>query len=348
MTGAGSQDRRVFVAVDAMGGDAAPRAVLDGVASALVADPDLHVLLVGTDDVVGPFAESHARCEAVHADSVIGMGEHAAQAVRGKPDSSIVAGCRLVKEGRAAAFFSAGNTGAVMAAATLVLGRIPGVSRPAIATVFPAASAPCVLLDVGANADCKPEHLLQFAHMGIAYARAALGVEHPRAGLLNIGEEETKGSMLAQDAHALMANGLSGFVGNIEGRDLPRGMADVVVTDGFTGNVCLKLMEGLSETLLGEVRAAISARPIDRLAALVLRPSLASLKRRLDPDTYGGAPLLGVRGVCVIGHGGSTADAVAAALRVCATSVRGGLTDLISGALATGDPDSLPRPTGTV
>ncbi len=323
------------IAVDAMGGDFAPDAVLEGVATALVADPSLLVLLVGDSEVVGPFASEHDRCEAVTTTQVIEMGEHAAAAVRGKTDSSIVVGCRLVKEGRADGFFSAGNTGAAMAAATLVIGRIRGVQRPAIAAVLPTAGAPCVLLDVGANADSKPEHLAQFATMGAAYAIAALGVREPRVGLLNIGEEPSKGSQLAQEAYALL-QGTPGFAGNVEGRDIPAGTVDVVVTDGFTGNVVLKLMEGMSKHLLGEFKAALMSSPVNKVAAAVLKPSLGMLRDKLDPDLHGAAPLLGVDGLALIGHGSSGPRAIASALRVGAVAVRAGLVQSIATSLSRG------------
>jgi len=324
------------IAVDAMGGDFAPEAVLEGVASALAADPSLRVILVGGAEVVEPFALAHDRCEAVATTQVIEMDEHPAGAVRGKPDSSIVVGCRLVKEGRADGFFSAGSTGAAMAAATLVIGRIKGVQRPAIATVLPTAGAPCVLLDVGANADCKPEHLAQFATMGAAYATAALGVRDPRIGLLNIGEEPTKGSQLAQDAYALL-DGTAGFAGNVEGRDIPAGAADVIVTDGFTGNVVLKLMEGMSKHLLAEFKGALMSSPVNKVAAVVLKPSLGALRDKLDPDSHGAAPLLGLNGLALIGHGSSSPRAVASALRVGAVAVRAGLVGSIASALARED-----------
>lgn len=329
-----SDRRTVTVVVDAQGGDRAPSEILSGVSLALQADPDLHVILTGSADIVGSFAAGHDRVEAFPTTEVIEMGEHPANAVRSKKDSSIVVGCRLVKEGRADAFFSAGSTGGAMAAATLVMGRIKGVARPAIATVVPTAGPPAVMLDVGANADCKPEHLLQFAHMGSAYASVVLDVPSPRIALLNIGEEPTKGSVLAQESHALMAAGLPGFIGNIEGRDVLAGVTDVIVTDGFTGNVALKLLEGTSTILLGQVKDAMTSLAINTMAAAVLKPSLSRLKERLDPDTYGGAPLLGVAGVCIIGHGSSNARAVANAIRVAAHAVRGNLTERIAAAVA--------------
>ncbi|MDZ4167563.1 MAG: phosphate acyltransferase PlsX [Coriobacteriia bacterium] len=320
------------VAVDAMGGDAAPAVVLTGVADALAADPALRVLLVGPETIVTPLAAD--RLEPVVATEIIAMDEHPASAVRTKKDSSIVVGCRLVREGRADAFFSAGSTGACMAAATLGMGRIPGVSRPAIATVIPGAAGPTVLLDVGANADVKADMLVQFAHMGSAYARIILGIEVPRVGLLNIGEEPTKGSLLAQEAYALMAAEVPGFVGNIEGRSVPTGAVDVIVTDGFTGNVTLKVLEGLSAMLLGQVKSALTATAINRLAAVIVSPSLRAIKDRLDPDAYGGAPLLGVNGVCIIGHGSAGPRAIANGIAVGARAVRGRLTGAIAEGLS--------------
>lgn len=330
-----SESRLVTVAVDAIGGDNAPAEILEGIRLALSSDPSLRVLLTGPAEIVNPFAASHSDAvEPVPTTQIVEMHEHPASAVRAKRDSSIVVCCRLIREGRAQAFFSAGSTGAAMAAATLVMGRIEGVQRPAIATVVPTAGPPCVMLDVGANADCKPEHLLQFASMGAAYASVVLGVIGPRIALLNIGEEPTKGSQLAQDAYALMAARTPNFIGNIEGRDVLAGSADVIVTDGFTGNVALKLLEGTSRILLEQVREAISGTPLAKTAAAVLKPALARLNERLDPDTYGGAPLLGVDGICIIGHGSSGSKAVSNAIRIAAQAGRGGLTEQIASSIA--------------
>lgn len=320
------------IVIDAMGGDRAPDVVLEGVTQALTADERLRILLVGPEEVVAPARAD--RVEPVVATEVIGMGEHPAAAVRSKKDSSIVVGCRLVKEGRASGFFSAGSTGACMAAATLVMGRLPGVARPAIAAVIPASKRACVLLDVGANADVKPEMLAQFAHMGAAYARVMLGVERPTIGLLNIGEEPTKGSALAQEAYGLLSAGVPGFVGNVEGRDVPAGAVDVVVTDGFTGNVTLKVLEGLASVLFKEIKATLTASLPNRLAASVVAPSIRELRSRLDPDVYGGAPLLGVDGVCIIGHGSSGADAITSGIAATARAVRGDLTGTIARAVS--------------
>jgi glycerol-3-phosphate acyltransferase PlsX len=308
----------VTLAVDAVGGDFAPDAILEGLARALEADDCLHLAITGPAEVVGPFASSHDRTTAYPTTEVIEMGEHAAGAVRTKRDSSIVVGARLVKEGKADGFFSAGNTGATMAAALLVMGRIKG------------AGPPVVVLDIGANADCRPEHLLQFAHMGAAYSRAVVGVEAPRVALLNIGEEPGKGSALAQEAHAMMAGSVPGFIGNLEGRDIPFGRADVIVTDGFTGNVVLKLMEGLADALFGELKDTMTTGTLNRAATAVLAPSLRSMKARLDPDAYGAAPLLGIDGLALIGHGSSSAEAIVSAMRYGARAVREGLVASIA------------------
>jgi glycerol-3-phosphate acyltransferase PlsX len=323
----------VTIAVDAVGGDNAPLVVIEGITAALAADPELHIMAVGPEDVVSPLAGS--RCTPVVATEVIAMDEHPATAVRGKKDSSIVVGCRLVKDGAAQGFFSAGSTGACMAAATLIMGRIPGVSRPAIAAVIPATSRPTVLLDIGANADVKAEMLVQFAAMGAAYAQVVLDCPSPSIALLNIGEEPTKGSALAQAAYALLSAQTPGFIGNVEGRDVSAGSADVIVTDGFTGNVVLKVLEGLSSTLFGELKSALTSTVLNRLAAGVVAPSMRRLKARLDPEVYGGAPLLGVNGVCIIGHGGSSATAVANGIAVSARAVRGDLTARIARAIGT-------------
>lgn len=330
-----SESRSVTIAVDAVGGDFAPDEILAGVTLALASDRAVRIALAGPAEIVEPFAApSGERVIPVATTEIIAMDDHPATAVRTKKDSSIVVGCRLVKEGKADAFYSAGSTGACMAAATLMMGRIKGVQRPAIATVIPTSGPPAILLDVGANADCKPEYLVQFGHMGAAYASTVLGVVHPRVALLNIGEEPTKGSQLAIESHGLLRDSVPGFIGNVEGRDVLAGVADVIVTDGFTGNVALKLLEGTSKVLLGQVKEAMTSTAVSKAAAAVLAPSLKKLKERLDPDTYGGAPLLGVNGVCIISHGSAKATAVANAIRVAAQAGRGGLTEQIAGAIS--------------
>lgn len=327
---------KVTIVVDAMGGDDAPGVVLDGVAQALAADGGLNVVLCGPADVVEPFAAAHERCEARATTEVIGMGEHPAEAVRKKKDSSIVVGCRLVKEGEAQGFFSAGSTGACLAAGTLVMGRIKGVARPALATVIPSPVRPVVMCDVGANADCKPAYLVQFAQMATIYAEKIVGIEHPRAALLNIGEEEAKGSQFAQEAHALLREQLPNFAGNAEGGDILAATFDVVVTDGFTGNVCLKTIEGTSKTLFKTLKGIMMKTPLTKLGALAIKGGLKELMAQVSPDTYGGAPLLGVKGACIVGHGSSSAYAVKNGVLTTAGVVRAGVSEIIAQTVAAG------------
>ena len=323
----------VKLVVDALGGDDAPAAVLEGVEQALAAAPDIQVILTGPADVVEPFAVAHERCEAVATTQLIEMGEHPANAVRKKKDSSIVVGCRLVKEGRAQGFFSAGSTGACMSAATLVMGRIPGVKRPCIASVIPSPVAKTILCDMGANADCKPEYLLQFAKMAQVYARTALGIANPSVGLLNIGEEETKGSQFAQDCHKLLKEQLPGFAGNAEGKDIALGGFDVIVTDGFTGNVALKTYEGVGKALLGALKESLMGSLKTKVGALLIKPALKELMSKVSADEYGGAQLLGVKGVCLIGHGNSDARAVCSGVLATAAAIRMGMPAKLAAAI---------------
>lgn len=320
----------ITIAVDALGGDFGPSVVLPGVEAALAEQPDICVLLCGPEDVVVPFAQCHERCEAVPCTQEIEMGEHPANAVRRKKDSSIVVGCRLVKEGKAQGFFSAGSTGACLAAGTLVAGRIKGVSRPALGTVLPSPVKPVVMCDVGANADCKPEYLLQFAKMATIYTRQILGVENPSVGLLNIGSEETKGSQFAQETHRLLAEQLPNFKGNCEGCDVLTGEFDIVVTDGFTGNVCLKTIEGTAKMLFGELKGVFKKNALTGLAALAVKGGLSQLKQSVSADTYGGAPLLGVKGACLVGHGSSNETAIKNGVLMAAKIVRTGVSELIA------------------
>lgn len=319
----------VRVVVDAVGGDEPPEVVLAGIEAALAADTQLHVVACGPAEVVEPFAATHERCEAQACTQVIGMAEHPVEAVRTKRDSSIVVGCRLVREGRAQGFFSAGSTGACMSAATLVVGRIHGIDRPALTTALPGAR-PTVFLDMGANADCKPHNLVQFAHMGCAYAKVVLGVESPRVGLLNIGSEDTKGSLEAQARFAALREQVPAFVGNAEGGDLTAGTFDVVVTDGFTGNVALKTMEGTVKFLLGQIKQVATSSLGGKVGGALLKPSLSGLKTRLSGDEYGGALLLGVKGVVAIGHGATSPDAVKNGTLAVARAARGRLVERIA------------------
>jgi phosphate acyltransferase len=303
----------IRVAVDAMGADRGPAEVVAGALEA-AADGIVPVLH-------GPRGLATQGLELVEAPDVIGMDEKPADAVRAKPDSSLVAACRSVAEGRAEAVVSPGNTGAMLAASLLLIRRLPGVRRPAIAIPIPARRGPSVLLDAGANADARPEHLLQFGHMGAVFAQELLGVESPDVRLLSIGEEPEKGNQLTLEAHDLLAGSDLRFGGNVESRELLEGAADVVVTDGFTGNVCLKLMEGTIKTFLETFREEILATPRGKLGGLLIRPAATRLRHRLDPDTYGGAYLLGLRGLVVIAHGNSSRTAIANAIRLAARGV---------------------------
>lgn len=301
---------KVILAVDAFGGDNAPDVVLQGVSDALSADQDLEIMLCGLPDVVVPFADAHDRCTAVPASEVIGMGEHPAEAVKEKKDSSIVVGCKLVREGRAQGFFSAGSTGACLVSATLNIGRIKGVKRPALGIFLPGATTNTFFLDVGANADVKLDYMLQFAQMGVAYMRCVFGMDAPKVGLLNIGSEDTKGSTFAQEAYHLLKDELPQFAGNCEGGDLMNGDFDVVVTDGFTGNVTLKTVEGTAKMLFRLLKGALTSSATAKIGAALVKGSLGELKAKVSPDTYGGSPLLGINGVCMVGHGSSNANAI--------------------------------------
>lgn len=323
---------KVTVCVDVLGGDDAVNDVLQGVLQAIEADQDLIVVLTGPDEIVTPFAAEHERVKAHPTTQFIDMDEHPANAVRKKKDSSIVVGCRLVKEGVAQGFFSAGSTGATMAAALLATGRIRGVRRPAITTVFPT-ERPVVFMDVGANADWKPEYLVQFGQMGEIYSREVLGVQNPKVALLNIGSEDAKGSQAVQEAHALMKEQLPSFAGNAEGTDLFASKFDVIVTDGFTGNVTLKTIEGTAKFLMKNLKSALMSSTKAKIGALLVKDSLSSLKDLLDADAYGGAVLLGINGVITIGHGHTSAKAVANGIKVTAHSVRLGLIDKIAQAV---------------
>lgn len=325
---------RVIVAVDAHGGDGGSAPVLEGVACALQADPSLEVVLCGNADVVGPFAAAHERCQVHECTQVIEMGEHPAEAVRAKPDSSIVSGCKLVRAGDAQGFFSAGSTGACLVAATLHMGRLKGVKRPALGVMVPALEKPTFLLDVGANSDCKVDYLVQFAKMGSAYMHRVMGVQSPSVGLLNIGEEPTKGSQLAQEAYSLMSDQLECFAGNCEGADLVQGRFDVVVTDGFSGNVCLKTMEATSKMVMGLIKEGLTSSAAAKLGALLVKGSLSEIKERMSPEVFGGSPLLGVKGVCIVGHGASTPLAIRNGILAARDEVRSGVASAIEASVA--------------
>ncbi len=319
----------IILALDAEGGDRAPEEVVAG--ALMAASSGLKILLVGRPQVVEPCLQGTPcdHVEVVPCGSVIGSDREPASAVRSQPDSSIVVGARLVREGRARGFVSAGNTGAMLAASLLVVKRAPGIRRPAILTTLPGAAGPVVFLDAGANADCRAEHLLEFALLGTAYARAVLGHRQPRVGLLNIGEEPGKGNDLAVGAHRLLAASRLHFIGNVEGRDLLTNAADVVVTDGFTGNVVLKLLEGCASFIFSRVREASEADLRGKAGGALLRPKLRDLRAMLDPEAYGGTYLLGVRGLVVICHGNSSRRAIANALHFGAEVLRKGVLEAV-------------------
>jgi glycerol-3-phosphate acyltransferase PlsX len=322
------------VAVDAMGGDKAPDEIVAGAVRA-ASELGVPVALVGPTDVLGT---DHG-LEVIPATQVIAMDADPASSVRTMKDSTLVRAAEAVRDGKASAMISAGNTGATMASALFRMGRIKGVSRPAIATPIPVpdAETPTILLDAGANAECQPGWLVQFAQMGAVLARATYGIETPKIGLLSIGEEAGKGNPLVKEAFALLRDAaLPGatFVGNVEGRDIMSDAADVIVTDGFTGNVALKTLEGGMRALVGALFAVFGSSDEAKAASDVLLPALLPLYAKLDPDSYGGAVLLGVDGVCIISHGSSSATAVVNAVRVAADMVHHDIVGLLKAAVA--------------
>jgi len=311
------------VVLDAMGSDDAPHAEIDG-ALAATRDLGIQVILVGQPEKVAPElrrcgwrGDGDRGIELIEAAEVIAMNDPVAVSVRRKKKSSLRIGTKLVAEGRADGFVTAGNTGAAMATAKMVIGMLPGVDRPALAAMIPTKAAkPTLLLDVGANSECKPYHLVQFAIMGDAYSRAVLGTLRPAVGLMSIGEEEAKGNDLTKEAFPLLRELENlNFVGNVEGRDLFSGAVDVIVTDGFTGNVMLKLSEGLTEAMLSMIKRELTASAVTKAGAVLAKPAFRNIKKRLDYSEYGGAPLLGIRQMVVVAHGSSNARAIRNAIR---------------------------------
>lgn len=329
----------ITIAVDAMGADRAPKPEIEGAILA-ARQGDVRVLLVGQREVVSAELAHHPEAaglpiEVIHASEFIGMDEKAAQAVKTKRDSSMRVGLRLVKDGSASGFVTAGNTGAAMVTAKMVLGVIPGVDRPALAMVFPtAANTATILLDVGANVDCKPQNLQQFAIMGDIYFRSIFSgrfptANNPRVGLLSVGEEETKGNELTREAFQLIRPLALNFLGNVEGRDLYNGRADVIVCDGFVGNVALKVSEGLVDAVRAILKEALHSSLTRQMGYLLARAAFQDFKKRLDYSEYGGAPLLGVKGVAIVSHGSSNGTAIKSAIRVAAEFARSGLNQMI-------------------
>jgi glycerol-3-phosphate acyltransferase PlsX len=304
----------IWIAVDAMGGDFAPRHVVDG-ALAATRHFDLGVALVGPPSVLDTELKRHTdvdrrRIRIVEATEVVAMEESPVSALRRKPGASIKVAAEVVARGEAAALFSAGHTGATVMAAYGTFGMLPGVDRPALAATIPTRKRPAILLDVGASVECRAQHLLQFAVMGAVYARVVFGLEAPHVGLLSIGEEATKGNELTREAHRLLRMSPLSFIGNIEARDVYSGGADVIVSDGFTGNVALKVSEGLVDVVEELLREELSRTITMRVGSLLTRRALRRFRRRVDYSEYGGAPLLGVAGVTIVGHGRSSAKAV--------------------------------------
>jgi len=337
----------IDIVVDGMGSDRAPEPEIRGAILAC-RHLDVRIHLAGPEEVLRPALDRALRAprwpmsakpaiDVVHASEWISMDDKAAQAVRAKRDSSMRVGLRMVREGAARGFFTAGNTGAAMATAKMVLGMLAGVHRPALATILPTATGgPTLLLDVGANVDCDPDNLVQFAVMGHMYARNVLWVQDPRVGLLSIGEEDSKGNALIRDTLPLL-RGLAGidFIGNIEGRDLFNGRADVAVCDGFVGNVALKTCEGTAKLVSVLLREALKSTVTSQVGALLSRRAFNDFKKRLDYSEYGGAPLLGVRGVCIVGHGSSNEKAIMNGIRVAAEFAHAEVNSAIESALLT-------------
>jgi glycerol-3-phosphate acyltransferase PlsX len=322
----------MLIALDAMGGDHAPTETVKGALLA-IRETDVEVALVGLPDVLEAelvrhgHSEHHPSVRVVPASEVVGMHEPPAQAVRQKRQSSINEALRLVKEGEASAIVSAGNTGAVVASALLVLGRLGGIKRPALGAYFPTGRYGVLALDVGANADCKPSYLVQFAHMGCIYMERVYGAKRPRVGLLSIGEEEGKGNALTREVYGRLQHSPLNFVGNVEGKEIMNGEVEVVVSDGFTGNVAVKMGEGMAEFMFRELRKAVSERLRYRLGALLMVDALRGMRRRLDYAEYGGVPLLGVNGVVIICHGRSHAQAIKNAIRTAKEAAASGILE---------------------
>lgn len=320
------------IAVDAMGGDYAPSEIVKGALKAAQYHPETKIILVGQKDKIMdclPEDGFSSNIEIVDASETIEMDEHPASAVRKKKDASIVVATRMVKEDKADALVSAGSTGAQMAAALFVLGRIKGIDRPAIATVLPTLEGGKLLLDVGANPDANAENLKQFALMGSLYAEKILGINRPKVALLNIGSEESKGNQLTQTAYNLLKDSEFNFIGNVEGRDIPYGKADVIVCDAFVGNIVLKTIEGMASSLFDLIKAKITSTNARKIGAVLIKPGLKEIAKTMDYSEYGGAPLLGVNGTTIICHGSSKEKAIHNAIRVAIECVEQKIIDTI-------------------
>lgn len=323
------------IAVDAMGGDYAPGVVIEGVLLALQEIPGLQLVLVGHQEKLSFYLEkagliNHPQVELVHAEQVVEMSDHSTDSIRSKKHSSITVCADLVKAGRADAIVSAGHTGAAVAATKVRLRTLEGVDRPALATAMPAVGGKNILIDVGANTDCTPMNLAQFAVMGELYAQLTFGLESPRIGLLSIGGEDVKGNDLTKEVFKILSNMPINFVGNVEGHDIfHKSTCDVIVCDGFTGNSILKASEGLARATYHWLKEAFTRNPIRQTGAFLAKEAFRDLKKISDSEEFGGAPLLGIRGVCIIGHGASSPKAIKNAIRLADTYLKHGLTDRI-------------------
>ncbi len=321
----------IKIAVDSFGGDYAPEKIVEG---ALQAGEmyQISTILTGDEQKLNNLVSDKPGSkyiEIVHAPQIIQMDDHPVEAVRAKKASSLMVAARLVRDKQAVGMISAGNTGAAMAASVLGIGRIRGIERPAITSLMPTLHGVCLLVDVGANVDCRPNHLIQFAYMGSVYAQRVLEVDNPKVGLLNIGEEPSKGNEVAQKVYDELSKSNLNFIGNVEGRDIPKGEVDVIVCDGFVGNIVLKFAEGIGSVLFGMLREEFTRSLPTKLAALILKPGLRNIKRKMDYAEYGGAPLLGVNGVSIIAHGSSNAKAIRNAIRVAKEAAEHGVINTI-------------------
>lgn len=325
------------IAVDAFGGDYAPEQIVEGALLAASLD-GISLILTGDQQRLKSLVDGKPgseRIEIVHAPEVVFMDEAPVEAVRSKKNSSLVRAAELVRSGEAGALVSAGSTGATMAAALFVIKRIKGVERPAITSLMPTLKGVTLIVDAGANVDCRPSQLVQFAQMGAIYSEHVLKVHKPRVGLLNVGHEPGKGNTLVQDVYPLLQESPINFIGNVEGRDIPRGDVDIIVCDGFVGNVVLKFAEGLGDALFGMMKEEFTSTIPAQLGALLLKPGLKKIKKRVDYTEYGGAPLLGIDGVVIVAHGGSNAKAIYNAIRVAKDGVQNKIVDSIAQRMAT-------------
>jgi glycerol-3-phosphate acyltransferase PlsX len=324
----------VKIAIDAMGGDHAPNEIVNGALQAINTYKDISIILVGDEKQIRPLLTSTDRIEIIHTEEVIDATDEPVRAVRRKKNASMVLMAKEVSENRASACISAGNTGALMTAGLFVVGRIDGIDRPALAPTLPTINGDGFLfLDVGANADAKPEHLLQFAIMGSVYTEKVRGITKPRIGLLNVGTEENKGNELTKAAYQLISNSGLHFIGNVEARDLLDGVADVVVTDGFTGNVTLKMIEGTALSVFSMLKTALTSSVTSKIAAAVLKPKLVGLKNTMDYSEYGGAGLFGLKAPVIKAHGSSNANAIFHAIRQTREMLQNQVTETIASAI---------------